>query len=89
MLAHLGTEPQLTIFPRRRDGDLGGFGGRALRENIMVNDTEQYPFSAASGNQRYAAGTVSQLGTFSATTFSPTSLVVSSSARRERASEDR
>lgn len=86
-LAHLGTEAQLTISPRRRDGDLGGFGGRALRENIMVDDAEQDPFGARSGNQRCAAGAVSHVGTFKATAFSPIGRVVSSSARRDRASE--
>jgi hypothetical protein len=50
MLGHLGTEPQLTICPGRQDGDLGSFGRRALRENIMVDDTEQDPVGTASGN---------------------------------------
>jgi hypothetical protein len=87
MLSHFGTEPEPTIFPGRQDGDLGSLGRRALRENIMVDDTEQDPVGIASGNQFCAVGTVNQLGTFSAMTFSSTSLVVSSSARRESASK--
>jgi hypothetical protein len=78
MLAHLRTEPQLTISPRCRDGDLGGFGGRALRENVMVDDAKQDPLGAGSGNQSYPAATLCHVGTFKARSFSPIGRVVSS-----------
>ena len=37
----------------------------------MVDDAEQDPLGAGSGNQRCAAGAVCHVGTFKATTFSP------------------
>jgi hypothetical protein len=87
MLSQLSAEPQLTISPRIRDGDLGGFGRRALRENVMIDDAEQDPLGAGSGNKSSAARAMYQLGTIKATTFPPIGRVVSSRARRDTASE--
>jgi hypothetical protein len=64
MLTQLGTEPQLTISPRLMDGELGGLGGRASLENVMIDDAEEDPLGAGSGNQCYAACAVYQVRTF-------------------------
>jgi hypothetical protein len=49
-----------------------------MRKNVMINDAEQDPLGAGSGNQSCTAAALCHLGTFKAKSFSLIDRVVSS-----------